>query len=78
MTKLYSFKNTYPRELPFRIRMANGFTRTDPDTFTVEEIESAGFIEAPEKPAIQDSQFLIWNNDSWVVVDIEPDDLSQI
>jgi hypothetical protein len=70
MTKLYSFKDTYPRELPFRIRMANGFTRTDPKTFTVEEIESAGFVEAPDKPTVQDDQILIWKDNQWLILDI--------
>jgi hypothetical protein len=77
MTKLYSFRNEYPRELPFRIRMTNGFTRTNPETFTIEEIESAGFIEAPDKPTIQDNQMLVWNN-GWLVVDIDIDDPSSL
>jgi len=76
MTKLYSFRNEYPRELPFRIRMTNGFTRTNPETFTSEEIELAGFVEAPDKPTIKDNQILTWNNNQWLVVDNELDDTS--
>lgn len=76
MTKLYSFNGEYPRELPFRIRMANGFTRTDPETFTVEEIESAGLVEAPDKPIIQDSEILTWKDNQWLIVDNSIDDPS--
>lgn len=76
MTKLYSFNGEYPRELPFRIRMANGFTRTDPETFTVEEIESAGLIEAPDKPIIQDSEILTWKDNQWLIIDNSIDDPS--
>ena len=40
---LYSYKNQYPKPLPNRIRLPNGFTRTDVSTFTEEEIISAGY-----------------------------------
>jgi len=76
MTKLYSFRNEYPRELPFRIRMSDGFTRTNSETFSTEEIELAGFVEAPDKPTIKDNQILTWNNNQWLVVDNELDDTS--
>jgi hypothetical protein len=76
MTKLYSFNGEYPKQLPFRIRMANSFTRTDPKTFTVEEIESAGFVEAPDKPIIQDSEILTWKDNQWLIVDNSIDDPS--
>jgi len=76
MKKLYSFKGEHPRELPFRIRMANGFTRTDPETFTMEEIQSAGFVEAPDKPTIKDGQILTWKDNKWLVLDIGIEDPS--
>jgi len=40
---LYSYKNQHPKPLPNRIRLPNGFTRTDVSTFTEEEIISAGY-----------------------------------
>ena len=40
---LYSHNNSYPKPLPNRIRLPNGFTRTDSSTFTEEELVSAGY-----------------------------------
>jgi hypothetical protein len=40
---LFSFNGCRPEPLPFRITLPNGFTRTDPSTFTEEEIAAAGF-----------------------------------
>lgn len=42
--KLYSYKNNYPMALPDRIRLSNGSTRTNPQTFTEEEIADAGYV----------------------------------
>jgi hypothetical protein len=47
---LYHTPTTAPAPLPFRIRLSDGRTRTDPATFTAEEIADAGYIEAPAKP----------------------------
>lgn len=54
---LYSFQGSRPAALPFRITLPNGFTRTDPSTFTEDEISAAGFtgpyIEPPYNPATE-------------------------
>lgn len=47
---LYSLHNQYPTPLPFRITLPNGFTRTDPSTFTESEIVAAGFTGPYEYP----------------------------
>jgi hypothetical protein len=40
---LYSHKNQYPQPIPNRIRLPNGFTRTDSSTFTPEELTAAEY-----------------------------------
>jgi hypothetical protein len=50
MTTLYSYQGQEPQELPERIRLSDGRTRTDSSTFTEEEIASAGFTGPYEKP----------------------------
>jgi hypothetical protein len=72
MSALYSFNGAAPVPLPFRITLANGFTRTDPSSFTEDEIAEAGYvlIEQPEyDPA---TQALNWNGASFDVVEIPP------
>jgi len=41
---LYSLQGALPAPLPSRIRLPNGLTRTNPSTYSSEEISSWGFI----------------------------------
>lgn len=69
---LYSYKGSYPQSLPFRIRLSDGRTRTDPTSFTAEEIADAGYTPVADKPTYDENlQFLNWNstNLSWVIID---------
>lgn len=70
---LYSLNNQRPAPLPFRIVMPDGFTRTDPSTFTAEEITAAGFtgpyIEPPYDSATEQ---LGWVNGAYVVSPLPP------
>lgn len=68
---LYSYKGNYPQSLPFRIRLSNGSTRTDPSTFSQEEIEDAGYTEVLNEPSITSNQILSWDsqNIQWVIRD---------
>lgn len=68
---LYSYKAQYPKEIPFRIKLSSGMTRTDPSTFTVEEITDAGYTEAPNKPIPETNQIVEWNSATvdWIVRD---------
>lgn len=74
---LYSFKGQYPQKLPFRIVLSNNMTRTDPSTFTDEEITDAGYIAVEDKPTITSSQVLSWNAEtiSWDVRDKTEEEL---
>lgn len=68
---LYSYNGAYPQPLPFRIRLSDGRTRTDPSSFTAEEIADAGYTEVSDKPTITESQVLEWDSQTvdWVIRD---------
>lgn len=66
---LYSFNGSRPAPLPFRITLPNGFTRTDPSTFTEDEIASAGFTGPYAEPAFDPTtEELAWMGGSFMVV----------
>jgi hypothetical protein len=73
MTLLYSLNGNRPAPLPFRITLPNGFTRTDPSTFTEDEILAAGFtgpyVEPPYAPATEQ---LDWIDGAFVVEVLPP------
>ncbi len=65
---LYSFNGSRPAPLPFRITLPNGFTRTDPSTFTEEEITAAGFAGPYTEPAYDAAkEQLDWVDGAFVV-----------
>jgi hypothetical protein len=70
---LYSFQGSRPAPLPFRITLPNGFTRTDPSTFTEDEIRAAGFtgpyVEPPYNPATEQ---LSWVDGAFTVDPLPP------
>lgn len=59
---MYSYNNEYPiTQLPHRIRLSNGMTKTDSSTFTEEDISYAGFRQVEDAPAFNSStQRLMW------------------
>jgi hypothetical protein len=66
---LYSKNGEYPSELPFRIVLSNGNTRTDTATFTPEEIADAGYVAVSEPPAGDGVSTISWTGTSWVQTD---------
>jgi hypothetical protein len=65
---LYTINGSYPALLPFRITLADGRTRTDPATFTPEEIAEAGYVVAPEQPAYDPATHQLgWDGAAWTV-----------
>jgi Phage tail assembly chaperone protein len=68
---LYTKNGSYPQQLPFRIRLSNGMTRTEPNTFTAEEIADAGYNAVPPMPVPNSVQAVEWNytNSQWLVRD---------
>ena len=68
----YSYRGNYPQQMPFRIKLSDGTTRTDPRTFTDELIADAGYVAVSDRPTINnDTQILSWNSQlvDWVVTD---------
>ena len=74
---LYSLNGNYPQPLPFRIRLSDGSTRTDPSTFTSEEIIDAGYMQVADEPIPTDTQIVSWSSEtlSWIVRDKTPEEL---
>lgn len=68
---LYSLNGDIPAPLPFRITLPDGRTRTDPATFTPEEVASAGYVEAPDAPVYDPAtQYApTWDGMTWTVRD---------
>ena len=77
MVNLYSYQGQEPQELPQRIRLSNGKTRTDSSSFTTEEISNAGFTGPYERPEFDpEIETQEWNSElfNWVTTLI-PDEL---
>jgi hypothetical protein len=77
MANLYSYQGQEPQELPERIRLSNGRTRTDSSSFTAEEISNAGFTGPYTKPEFDpEIETQEWNSElfNWVTTLI-PDEL---
>jgi len=73
MTPLYSLHGNRPAPLPFRIRLPNGRTRTDPTTFTAEEVAAAGLTGPYQEPSYDPAtQQLLWVGGAYVVEALPP------
>lgn len=67
---LYTKNGSYPQPIPFRIILSDGRSRTDPSSFSEEEIADAGYISVEDPPAsILDTQILEWTGTVWNVRD---------
>jgi len=66
---LYSFRGAYPTQLPNRIKLSSGFTRTDKETFTQEELDDSGWFSVPDKPVAEYPKKIDWDYTSkqWVI-----------
>ena len=70
---LYSFRQQRPAPLPHRIRMPDGFTRTDASTFTQDEIQAAGYSGPYTEPSYNSStEQLLWVNGEYVIEALPP------
>lgn len=70
MPDLYSLNGGTPAPLPFRIRVPDGVgglrTRTDPASFTTEELAAAGYVAADAPPAPSARQLpAVWVDGAW-------------
>lgn len=69
MTTLYTKNGSFPARPPWRIRLSDGTTRTDPSTFTEEMIADAGYTVAPDKPEAVEGKIILWNGSEWYYED---------
>ena len=72
---LYSKDGAYPIELPHRIVLSDGRTRTDNTTFTAEELTDAGWIEVSDQPDVSYPQYVEWNGSDWVIQEKDLNDV---
>ena len=76
---LYSYNNEYPTQIPDRIRLSNGSTRTDFSTFTDAEIVDAGYVSVSNPPSYDSSTHkLTWTGTAWQVDSLTTDELNSI
>ena len=64
---LYSYNSGYPAQIPNRIRLSNGLTRTDRSTYTPEEIADAGYMQVPDQPSVPYPNKLDWTGTDWLI-----------
>jgi len=75
---LYTKDGSYPAELPERIRLSSGKTRTDSSTFTASQISSAGYTAVSAPPTKGEFQHLRWTGTAWQLVDYTDDEIAAI
>lgn len=76
---LYSYKGRYPENIPSRIRLPDGTTRTDPTSFTKELLETCGYIEVSDKPKPSSENHIVeWSGSSWVERPLTQEELDDI
>lgn len=72
MALLFSDNGAPPAELPQRVRLEDGSTRTDASTFTAAELEAWGFVGPVEVPEhVPSIERLIWRAEQLAYV-VEP------
>ena len=69
---IYSLRQQRPAPLPFRIRLSNGFTRTEPASFTAEEIADAGYVAYTEPAYDAATEQLLWVDGAYVIEALPP------
>lgn len=79
----YSHNNNYPvlfSQIPERIRLSNGLTRTDKSTFTEQELLDAGYKKIDTVPPQVNSQTekATWTGTDWLVVQLTAEEITQL
>ena len=65
-------------DLPHRIRLIDGTTRSDKTTFTQRELVSAGYIEVEEPPPYnENTQRRYWSNGTWYVENLSENEIEE-
>jgi hypothetical protein len=63
---LYYKKNIVPNTKPYRLRLSDGTTVTNP---THEQLLENGWLVAPDQPEYSYPQTLFWKEPNWIVKD---------
>jgi len=71
----YSYNGNYPviwDEIPDRIRLSNGNTKTDKETFTEEDLKDAGYVFTDIYPNYNDeTHYCHWSGTEWIIAEID-------
>ena len=81
ITGLYSYNGEEPKFLPHEIRLSNGMSRTDPSTFTEEELLDAGYTGPYIEPEFDLlTQERKWNSETmeYIISDLPTIDDQQL
>lgn len=70
---LYYKSNVVPNVKPFRLRLSDGSTITNP---THEQLLDNGWLVAPDQPDYSYPQTLLWNDTNWLVLDPGPEEIA--
>lgn len=66
----YSHMGNFPiHELPEKIRLLNGRTRTDILSYTDDDLAQAGYFIVPDPPNVTHLEKLGWNGSNWTIID---------
>ena len=78
MALLYSLLNGEPGPLPKRLKI-DGVTRTDPSSFTAEELTRAGYTGPFQKPSFDpETQIVRWDGDRYSVLELSTEELEEV
>ena len=79
---MYSINGEYPVEnLPQRIRLSDGSTRTDNSTFTADELLNVGITTVSDPPSYNsDTHKITWNkgNVEWEVIALTQEEINDL
>jgi hypothetical protein len=65
MQLCYNKINGYLGELPERVILSNGLTRTDPSSYTDEELEEWGYVVLQNMPTVNIDEYVSFNNETY-------------
>lgn len=74
---LYSHNGNWPTQLPNRIYLSNGKSRTDKTTFTADELADAGWIAVSNPPNVTYPNKLDWDGVNWLIRQPNENETSQ-
>ena len=76
--KLYSYNGQEPKELPFKIRLDNGETRTSLSELSDEDLLSIGFVGPISIPLFDEStQKVEWNGNEYTILLLTEEEILQ-